>query len=105
MVFEGEVNSQNLGFQLDNHIINDITITTAIARKLCLTLVIQETLSLQFVLLAWWRFQHARTSTCDFRGSSTIQFNTRYSGTRSCAAARWFQPPAAALLHSWPITG
>ena len=41
-VIEGEPYCRELGFQLDNHIVNDNIITTATDRKLRLTLVIQE---------------------------------------------------------------
>ena len=66
-VFEGEVYCRELGFQLDNHIINDITITTAIARKLRLTLVIEE--HFEFTIHA---AHTVKISAC-FRQTSAIQ--------------------------------
>ena len=76
-VFEGEVYWRELGFQLDNHIINNITITTAIARKLRLTLVIEE--HFEFTIRAAHTVKISACAHCivrlplDFRHTTAIQ--------------------------------
>ena len=64
-------------FQLDNHIINNITITAPIARKLRLTLVIEE--HFEFTIRAAKNSEDIRmcaqliSNMCDFRETSAIQ--------------------------------
>jgi hypothetical protein len=88
-VFEGEVYCRELGFQLNNHIIiyNDITITTAIARKLRLTLMIDE--HFEFAIHAAQTVKISACTHCMHRSSATSARLPKYNMCSCCAHTKF----------------